>query len=111
MENEVIEIRLRDYLMPNGIYPYEALAPKLEELHSQGKEARLISAPGYVMGCNFLSDPENPCELDEYPWASNYVYYKTANDMISVKNGIQIVEYWDDVNNLYNFKIVPVVYD
>lgn len=99
---EVVELRLNDYLQPRGKYPYESLAPKMEQLKNEGKHVKLISVPGSLMGNNWSpyeidpnDTPENKKTLEEmnlWLWSDcSGDVYKSAADLLNMKNGKSVL--------------------
>lgn len=76
---------LKDYLGPGGKYPYETLAPKMEQALQTG-DVHLISVPGFLMVIGHHEDKGR-----KYPWVSCNAgrdMYTSAADAISYKNGV-----------------------
>lgn len=84
MNENRIEIRLADYLLPNGKYPYKQLAEDMKSALAKGKTVWLISVPGFLMG---IGHPD----LQTYPWSrfsGTTEYYKTPEDLLAMRDGI-----------------------
>ena len=80
-----VEIQLRDYLQPNGRYPYESLAVKMDKMNRDGEKFHLLAVHGGLMGTNYPDDDTG------YPFSNmNGELFRTAADLLSLKNGKQI---------------------
>lgn len=78
---------LKDYLGPNGVYKYETLAPTMEEHRRLGYHVVLLSVPRFTMLTGFPDEGDTP---SEYPWFGDSEMYKTAQDGLSIKNGLSM---------------------
>jgi hypothetical protein len=77
---EPLDMQLRDYLNPGGLYPYELLTEHLESGLATGRTVYLWSVPGFMM---LAGHPGF-----ERPWSDGQgVYYRTAADALNRKNG------------------------
>lgn len=81
----VAHYKLKDYLGPNGKYPYDSLPEELENMRREGYVVYVWSVPGFMM---VAGHPDTEDYKPEYPWHGNREYYKTAKDCIAIKNGI-----------------------
>lgn len=70
-----MSFRLRDYLGPDGRYPYARLEGDLEQALRQGFTVYLWSVPGFFM----LSG--HPME-DGKPWSNGHKYFATAKQAL-----------------------------
>jgi hypothetical protein len=77
-----IDLKLRDYLVPGGIKPYNNLVPDLENAFNAGHTVYLWSVPGFFM---LAGHPD----LKSRPWSDGKLWYKTAQDALKGKNGKQ----------------------
>jgi len=75
---------LRDYLKPNGIYPYEYLFNDMEHWLAAGHTVCLISVPGFLMVSGYPADTDSSCP----PWISDNEFYKTAKDAVNKTNPV-----------------------
>lgn len=87
LKKEPVKLMLAHYLKPNGKYPYENLAPKMEQLHAEGRKVHLTSVPGFLMGTNHPAATGDP-----WIWSNlSGTFYKTAADLLADKNGFTLM--------------------
>lgn len=91
---KTIELRLADYLIPNGKYPYEKLFEDMENGIAQGATVHVISVPGFMMAIGHPTPDDSFFIRDgiKYPWSdctTAHCYYSTAKDCIRLENGIE----------------------
>ncbi len=65
IKSDEAEFSLREYLGPNGKYPYDDLAQDLEDALADGKKVYLISVPGFMM---VAGHPDLLSLEDPKPW-------------------------------------------
>ncbi len=80
-----VTFHLRDYLVPNGKYPYSQLATDMTKVHKDGNKCFLISVPGLLIGTNYP-------DVDDYQWSDcDGTVYLSASDLLAHKNGKYIL--------------------
>lgn len=92
-DKKIAHFRLADFLRPNGIYPYETLAQEMEEMRADGHIVYVWSVPGFMM---VSGHPDRENLVQEYPWRSNGMHYRTAANCLAIKGGISEGELFPD---------------
>jgi hypothetical protein len=72
---DTVDFKLRDYLMPGGCYPYESLAPKMEQARNAGFTVYLWSVPGFLMVAGHPGNEKRPWSVETM---GTWRYYSTA---------------------------------
>lgn len=94
-----VEIRLIDYLGPNGKHPYERLFTDMESALDAGNRVHVVSVPGFMIaighpkadGIAFTKDGK------DYHWTdctTEHLYYTSAEDVIRRQNGFDFDSIW-----------------
>jgi hypothetical protein len=78
---KTVNLELRDYLKPGGVYPYERLFEHMQQAMDAGNTV-------YVWGCAGHFVASGHPDITELPWhdGSGY-YYKTAKNCVQRRGG------------------------
>jgi hypothetical protein len=80
--NNIVRVRLKSFLGPNNVRPYDTLPDTLESLRRDGYTVCLIAVAGFTCLSGYPGD-------SEYPWwdGTGTMEYRTAGDALKGKNG------------------------